>query len=265
MKRGSIRNWVAACTVAALACTAAAQHAGDVWLGRSAAGELRLSPRGFVPEENYVSLNEVNGPLFFGWTDNNPGFDRLVDPEPASDVWPLQAGCNIWLEAVAIDPAFRLIDGGFGIVDEPGEDTQLGGASLHVHNTWHIDRNDADFDHDQCVWHATFVLRDDGSTDYAESRTFTFNFTSVPWGPLQEPPSYADGDFDDDLAVTWADFEALAVCLNGPERFAAPDDPAVTLCEVECVNAFDFGTTAAEIDLDVDLADAAEFQVAYGM
>lgn len=238
-----------------------AQHAGDVWVGRSAAGQVKLSPLGFTPERNYASLGWSAG--LPGWTNNSPGFDRITNPEPPNDVYVLHPGCAIWLELVAADPAFKLIDGDWEIIDQPGETTFLGGSTLHVHNTWWIDRQDPGYDADQCVWRSTWRLHDTGGTAYTPSETFTFNFANVPWGPRRVPPVYAAGDFEPDGDVDVTDFAAIAECLNGPDAFTAPDNPAITLCEVDCVNAFDFGLSLAEVDLDVDLADFATFQTAF--
>ena len=239
------------------------QHAGDVWIGRSAAGQLKLSPLGLDPTRNYLKLNPVSGPIFWGWTSNAPGFDHITSDTPAYDVYVLQPGCQIWLEAVFIDAALRLIDNAFEIIDEPGESTYLGDHTLHVHDTWHINSQDPAYDPNQCVWRATFILRDAGSAGYDTSAEFTLMFTSVPWGPRESPPIWADGDFDRDDYVALDDFAALAECMNGPDSYCVPADPAITTCEVECVNAFDFGASLDEVDLDVDLLDFAEFQTLF--
>ncbi|MCP4592161.1 MAG: hypothetical protein GY842_15610 [bacterium] len=228
---------------------ARAQHGGDVWVGRSAAGQLKVSPAGFVPEDNYAPLAEVNGPLLWGWSDNDPGFDHITADDPGNDALQLQAGAEIWLEVVAMDPALRMLDAGFQLLDSPGDATFLGDQGLHVHNTWHIDSLDVDYDPEQCVWEATFILRDEGGTGYAASEPFTFHgLTNIPLIDL-------DGDFDDDGDIDADDHAALPVCVAGPGVIPAPDDPSVTTCEVECLNAFDF-----DDDRDVDLRDFAEYQ-----
>jgi hypothetical protein len=229
-----------------------AQHQGDVWIGRSAAGQLKLHPQSNVPEDNYQELAEVNGPILWGWSDNDPGFDRVASDDPNNDIFRLESGAQIWLEIVSIDPAFRLIDGGFNILDEPGEATFLGTNTLHVHNTWNINSLDPAYDPEQCTWQVTFILRDLGSTGYAASEPFTFNaFTSVELQDLE-------GDFDDDADVDWVDFEASVECLDGAGLIPNPDNPAITTCEVECLNGFDFDN-----DRDVDVVDFAEFQVSF--
>jgi hypothetical protein len=238
---------------------ACAQHAGDVWVARDSLGQLKVAPSGFQPNQSYASLGPANGPIFFGWADNDPGFDRLVAPDPNSDTWSLESGVQVWLEVVAVEPAFQLIDAGWNYLDTPGEDTLLGNANLHVHNTLLIDSTHPQYNPNQCVWDATFFLRDEGSTSYADSLPFTFHFTNVPWGPGQTPPSLPTGDFDGSATVDAEDYPACEICLAGPDVRPAPDDPAITTCEVDCANAFDF-----DVDLDVDLSDLAAFQAAFG-
>lgn len=243
---------LAIATTAMAATHASAQHTGDVWIGVDSNGQLAASAGAFVPADNYAYLVPVSG-LLHGWSDDAPGFDHVVTP--ADGLAPMQSGANIWLEVVELDPAFRVIDDAFQILDAPGDDTQLGDHTLHQHDTWHINSSDAAYDPDRCVWHATFVLRDDGSTGYATSDPLTFNFTNVPVRPEGTP---ADGDFDLDMDVDWDDYRAFAVCLFGPAELPQPDEPAVTTCEVECLNAFDF-----DDDRDVDLQDFAAFQTVF--
>ncbi|MCP4246981.1 MAG: hypothetical protein GY778_08015 [bacterium] len=227
---------------------ARAEHHADVWVGRSAAGQLNISPVGFVPEDHFAYLLPSSG-LLNGWVDNDPGFDGLADPDPPNDIFPLEPGTEVWLELIAVDPAFRLIDAATAeIIDLPGEATELGGHTLHVHNFWHINSDDPAFDPQQCIWHASFFLRDEGSTSYASSEALDFAFTNVP-------PEDWDGDFDDDSDVDLTDHEALNECLFGPDQVPAPDDPAITTCPIECLNGFDF-----DDDRDVDLEDYAEMQ-----
>ncbi|MFH1416712.1 MAG: hypothetical protein ABII12_00280 [Planctomycetota bacterium] len=165
---------------------AAAEHEHDVWIGRSGTGQLKISPSGFVPEDHGHALVPVNGPLLFGWTDNDPGFDAVSTDDLPNDIYVLQPGAEIWLELVAIDPALRLIDNGFQVIDEPGESTLLGDETLHVHNTWHIDSTHPAYNPDQYLWHATFVLRDDGSTNYATSEPLVFSFINCTPGYVEE-------------------------------------------------------------------------------
>jgi hypothetical protein len=230
--------------------SARGQHQGDVWIGVTPGGQLAVSTYGFVPADNYAALDPVDG-LIKGWSDSDPGFDRVV---AVPDVDPLASGAAIWLEVVSADPAFQVIDDAFQFLHDPGDDTLLGGSNLHEHLTWHINNQDPAFDPTQCVWHATFVLRDDGTTGYATSEPLEFSFSTEPVRAAGIP---ADGDFDGDGTIADADFAALAACLDGggPLGIPQPDAPGVTTCEVACVNAFDF-----DDDRDVDLRDAAAMQ-----
>jgi len=230
--------------------TAQAQHVGDIVVGQSAAGQLKIHPDFFVPGDNYAYLAPVVPPLQ-GWGDDDPGFDHATVGDPANDIYPLQPGAQIRLMVVSCDPAFRLIDGGFQFLDQPGEQTYLGNQNLHIHNIWNINSDDPQYDPAQCVWHFACVLFDTGSTGYATSEPLSFSFTNVP---LRE----ADGDFDQDDGVDLADADAFYECLNGPDVLPAPDDPDVADCEVECLNAFDF-----DEDRDIDLEDQAVFQRVY--
>lgn len=228
-----------------------AQHTGDVWVGRSAANQVAISPRGFVPAMSYHFLSPVSG-LLHGWTDDDPGFDHITAADPNNDLLVLQNGAQLWLEIVSLDGALRLIDSAFNILDTPGQTTYLGGYNLHVHNTWHINSDDPAYDPDQCVWHMTVVLRDTGGTSYGASLPHTFSFTNVPVRPPVEP---ATGDFDGSGGADPADWLALATCYSAPGARPAPSDPATTTCEVTCLNAFDFDN-----DQDLDLSDVASFQ-----
>ena len=187
-------------------------------------GKLKISPSGYVPEDNYYTLTEVNGPIFWGWSDNSPGFDRITAAEPENDVYTLESGAEIWLEVVEMDMALRMIDGSFNIIQAPEDETYLGDHTLHVHNTWNIDSTNPNYDPEYCVWMATFILKDKGSTNYAESEPFTFNaITNVALQDLS-------GDFDDDGDVDIDDHDAIVVCLSGPEQLPQPDDSSVTTC-----------------------------------
>ncbi|HNO79162.1 MAG TPA: hypothetical protein PKN33_14010 [Phycisphaerae bacterium] len=227
---------------------ASAQHTGDVIIGINSNGQLAINPTGFVPDDNYFTL-PVGGVFFPGWADSSPGFDHLVTAQPQDDIYPMQSGASIHLEVVGVDPAFQLVVLGNPpqFLDTPGESTFLGDHTLHEHLTFHINSDSPDYDPDQCVWHASFLLYDVGSTTYADSQPFTFQFTNID---LRD----ADGDFDEDADIDSDDFAALAACLQGPNETPTPSDPQVGTCEVECINAFDF-----DEDFDVDLEDYAAF------
>ena len=229
-----------------------AEHEGDIWVGRSASGQLKIDPQGYTPADSYTYLPAISG-LFNGWGDNDPGFDHLTADDPANGVFPLESGAEIWLEVVTIDAAFRMIVPGspFVYLDSPGDETLLGNHTLHIHNNWHINSDDPGYDPDQCVWHGTFLLRDDGGTGYDTSEPFAMSFTNVELQDL-------DGDFDDDDDVDYDDLAALNECLAGPGVLPDPNNPSITECEVECLNAFDF-----DDDRDVDLNDVGQFQAAF--
>ena len=227
------------------------QHAGDVWVGRTSAGRLTVSPQGYVPKDNYSQLGGVNGPFFWGWSDDDPGFDRVVSSEPDDNVYPLAPGASIWLELIDVDPAFMLIGDGFDIVDEPGESTYLGDHQLHEHPTWVIDSRHDEYDPDRCTWYATFVLHDHGA-GYASSKPLAFGFANV---------SVADrdfGDYDNDGDVDRVDHDRFAEGMSGPGL--RPDEAWDDIdCEVEYVISFD-----CDGDRDLDLIDFAMFQNLYG-
>lgn len=226
---------------------ASAQHAGDVFVGRNQAGQLKVA--GFATEAEYAPLLPVSG-ILQGWSDNDPGFDRVLQAEPSDDLYPLANGASIWLRLVDVDPALRAIDASFAVIDNPGEQTFLGNQTLHTHLTWHVNSQHPAFDPEQCVWRATFVLRDTGATGYAESAPFVLNFSIVPLRP-------ADGDFEEDQDVDFEDHAALVDCRHGPDTVPAPT--VASDCEVDCINAFDFDS-----DGDVDLGDVAVFQAVFG-
>lgn len=229
-----------------------AQHQGDVIVGVTSSGTLSVDTNGFVPDVNYVAL-PVGGVFFPGWADSSPGFDHLVNAEPENDIYPLASGASICLEIVQVDPAFQVVVLGNPpqFLSQPGESTLLGDQSLHEHLTFHINADSLDYEVDQCVWHATFFLRDEGSTGYDDSMPLAFRFTNVPL-------EAADGDFNGDLTVDLEDYEAFAECLAGPNQTPSPNDPLLTTCEVDCINAFDF-----DGDLDVDLEDYAEIAIRF--
>jgi len=155
---------------------ALAQHAGDVFPARTAAGQLTWG--GFQPDINVVVLPPVTG-LFEGWADNDPGFDRLIAPDPENDLFPLEPGAQIRIEAIQFDTGFRAISPSFVIIDEPGERILLGNQNLHIHLTWHINSEAPGFDPMRTVWQATCKFVDTGSTGYSDSVPFTFRFANV--------------------------------------------------------------------------------------
>lgn len=195
---------------------AGAQHVGDVWVGRTAAGQLDVG--GFADAGVGKYLAPSSG-LFPGWSDNDPGFDRLITDDPDNDLFMLAAGAQIRLEVVAFDPAFRAVDTSFNLLDMPGEQTLLGTSSLHTHLTWNINVNDPQFDPDEYLWEATFRLLDTGATGYAPSNDVTLKFTNVDVLP---------GDVNGDDMVDMLDISGFIALLFDDtlatrEQWAAAD------------------------------------------
>jgi hypothetical protein len=230
----------------------AAQHTTDLWIGQSG-GRLALHPGGLIPDRVYLPLDPVDT-FLRGWSGNDPGFDAA--PGIAGGVAPLGAGAGVYLRVVVLDPGLFVIGNSFEVLEFPGDETRLGGNTLHVHLTWFIDRDDPWFDPEQCVWEGTFRLLDFGTTFYQQSQPFTLLFSNVQvrGGGFPPTPMQATGDFDDNGNIDLDDYAALAVCVGTPGERPAPNDPDITTCEVECYNAFDF-----DDDFDVDLKDFAAF------
>lgn len=200
-----IRTFINAAVIAALSVsTAFAQHVGDVVVGRTAAGRLTIG--GFSPDDNIVVLPPVSG-LFNGWSDNNPGFDRLVTSEPENDFYTLGSGVQVRIEVVSVDPAFMAVSSSFVVIDDPGERIILGGSTLHAHLTWLINSNEPDFDPLKVLWQATFRLVDTGSTAYTASEPFTFYFANT---------ACDRGDCNGDLVKDALDVQAFVDIVLNP-------------------------------------------------
>lgn len=218
------------------------QHNVDVWPGRTSSGRLNI---GGLDLSQLIPLLPTSG-LINGWANNDPGFDRIVVSQPANNLFPMAAGAEISLRIVAADPGFRVIDNSFEVIQFPGEETFLGDNMLHVHVTWHVDADDPEFDPLQCEWDATFILVDDGSTNYQDSAPFTLMFTLSFTG---QP----DGDFNDNGYVDLEDTGLFGDCMTGP---LTPTGPT---CRSVCLGVFDF-----EGDRDLDLRDYARLQADFG-
>lgn len=255
--RGMMSNAFQFIALLATAAPLAAQHTTDFLVGQSG-GQVAISPLGAVPGMVYHPLLRIDeGSFLRGWSHNNPGFDRVVSP--AGGVSALPNGVSIGLEVDSLTPALLIIDASFNILESPGDSTILGGPNLHVHPTWFVDEDDPAFDQNRCVWVAALILFDNNSL-LEDSQTFTVLLTNVSVRGGGFPPQNipASGDFSGDGLVGPADHAALVECMNGPERRPEPNDPTITTCEVHCHNAHDF-----DDDLDIDLLDFAEFQVAF--
>lgn len=186
-----------------LTASAAAQHSGDVWVGRTADGQLTLG--GFDPDTGVTILPAVDG-LLKGWSDNSRGFDRVVVADAEQDLYPLESGAQIWLRILAIDPALQLIDKSFQILDTPGDETLLGDWLLHEHPTWLINRISDAYDPEQVFWTVTLVLEDRGGTGYADSPEFTMIFY----------PDCHIGDINADGDVDTFDIDAFIAIVSDP-------------------------------------------------
>lgn len=184
-----------------------AQHAGDIFVGRSAANQMKYGPNGFVPDEptNVVLLPPTSG-LFNGWSDSNPGFDRVVTAVPELDLYTMASGANIYLEIVTIEPAFQIYDTSLNLFDQPGQRPRLGNNALHRHLTWFINSQHPQFDPNKRVWTCTFKFVDLGSTGYSASAPFVMRFANAC------NPS----DFNADGRVDGADVQAFVRTLFNP-------------------------------------------------
>ena len=207
---------------------------GDgVHIGRSAGGTLMVDVES-VFTYPILLLPIAPGGLFVGWSGINPGFTDTLDADVDPDILPLEPGSQIFLEVIHFDPAMVVIDGAFQTLVNPGDSSFVGDSGFDTHPLYLVDMNDPQFDSQQSVWEATFLLRDEGTTGYAPSGPVTLRFIIHPL------PS----DFNEDGLVNTTDYTALESCL------AAPNTLPVNAC------------TFADIDRDqdVDLADFAILQ-----
>jgi hypothetical protein len=184
------RIWLAGILVATAVLGASApaalaqhHHEGDMVVGRTGEGQLRIE---FDFDEARV-LPGVNGVLI-GWALDDPGFDHLAADEPSEDFYMLADGAQVRFEVVAFSPAFKAWTPGFAdVLDAPGNSHVFpNGNLLHGHLDWHIDSTDVAFDPAQTEWPAQFRLIDEGTTGYTPSPVYALRFTNVP-----EPMSLA--------------------------------------------------------------------------
>lgn len=170
MMRGR-RIWSGVLSLAA-AGPVAAQHEGDLEVGVDADGQLGA-----------VFAQDAPSPLYpfeefglSGWLGVEPGFESLVKPE--ADLFPLEEGCEIWLEVQSLDAALRVFDRGLNEVGV-GDRLLLGGSDLHTHAYWFIDADDPAYDANQDAWSGAFALVDTGTTGYTASDAITLQFTTA--------------------------------------------------------------------------------------
>lgn len=244
--------WAVVVSSMMAAPTVLAQHHHDIWVGRSAQGQLKIDTVcdpdcGFDPDDEITILlpDELEG-----FSSNSPGFDRVTADQPADDIHTLAAGAEIWLQIhsnvpepgiwdLDISPALFVIDPlsfTFYPYEQGGvvhREVYLGTYQLHRHVIWFLDAADPAYDAGQCVWNMTVRLIDKGTTAYGPSEPFTLRFALHPPVP---------GDFDCDGDVDEDDLALFETCHSGP---------AIRLTD-EC-KQFD-------IDGDRD-ADAADFAI----
>jgi hypothetical protein len=234
----------------------------DIIVAANESGQLTVT--GFDPDDEIVILPPVSG-ILVGWSDNEPGFDHLVRPQPNAGLFPLSVGTNISLEIISIDQAFRMIDSGFQVVDEPGAVFFLGTELLHTHPIWHIDSNDPDFDDLRTLWRVTFVLFDEGSTGYSDSEPLVMRFANV---------ECSTGDLNDDGLANKNDYQFFQEVLEHPEsatheaRCAADCDLDGLVTEDDvpaCMALMGVGGAFGDFDADgdVDLIDFGQFQLCF--
>ncbi len=228
-------------------------HEAHMLVGRTAEGQLTWHRADGVPNEALTVLEEIppGGPLE-GFSASIPGFSDVVIASPEHDVYPLEAGADVWMEQLDVDPALLQIQTpSFLIINflAPPE-MRIGGPGSHAHPIWLIDTTDPAFEPDQCVWVVTFILKDKGATDYADSEPLMFAF-SAGFAPC--PADYdCDNDVDSD------DFELFAACATGP---ALPYDPE-NLPPACAAEPDDEEIIAPDLDRDgdVDQRDFSLFQ-----
>ncbi len=201
--------------LAAVAFPAAAQHDGDIAVGRSAAGQLKykaydLQHPCFDPGLGVGLLTPIPDPPAepTSWRSTTPGFDANFAADPALDYYPLEPGASIYLVAAEdLEPAFRVQYLSLQM-QNAGDSLPLGSYVLHRHLTWIVDCNHPEYDPLRTLWYGTFIFEDRGSTNYADSEPFTVRMSIVECEP---------GDVDGDGEVGFADINPFVVTLIDPE------------------------------------------------
>ena len=218
-----------AISVCSVSASADDPHEGDLWLAVSAAGQLKLSPLGFHPDEHVVVL-EAGGPWYPGWSDTHPGFDQVAGDDPEHDCYVIGPGAVIELEVVDLDPAL-VVWYGFTRI-EPGQRQELGSTpgEIHMHLNWNINSDEPDFDALRAHWRATLRLVDTGSAGYADSEDFTLIFSNV---------ACLLGDVNGDAVLNAFDIDPFVVTLADPEAASAEARCASDANLDGVLNAFD--------------------------
>jgi len=217
-----------------IATPALAQHEGDIGVGRNALGQLRLRP--FTPggppcfdPALHVGHLEYN-PGTNEWLSDEPGWDANFEAVPEIDYYPLQPGAVIRLVAVSdpLPPFYvRYLS---QIIRHAGDYITLGSYNLHRHTIFGVDGNDPAFDPLRTLWYGTFILRDVGSTGYADSQPFVLRMAIVECEP---------GDVNEDGLVNSFDIDAFVAVLTDPAG-ATPEQRCAADADLNgIVNAFD--------------------------
>lgn len=194
MKRSAVSAVVG--LMASALCTAHVQaqghvHAGDFIVGVSGGPLPQLKLEGdpdILSGLEAIELPPIDPPssgVFEGWVGQEPGFDHLVEPEPAEDFYPMNTGADLRLVGIDLDAALYVRAPAIGspVVISPTPtlgSLRLGDELLHTHAIWHVDVLAPGYNPLQTVWSGTFKLADLGSTGYADSDPFTLTFTTVP-------------------------------------------------------------------------------------
>lgn len=227
LKTSAPGRFTIALAVAALVAdrSFAGQDEGDIFPARTSAGQLTFT--GFDPANEIVLLPYSE--FFNVWSLDEPGFDALGMDVPEEDLYTLESGVQVRIEAVSLDPAFYAASDK-GIIEQPGDRLILGGANLHIHLNWIVSGNDPGFDPLKVLWRATFKLVDTGSTGYADSEPFTFHFAIVDCtrGDCDESGTIDAGDIQKFVDTVLDPVSATAEdrCRADTDRdgYATPDD-----------------------------------------
>ncbi len=211
MKQG---RWIAAICVAAIAIGVAgsviaggSQHR-DIFVGKTKASALSNGEVLSLRDENdaVLFLSEVDG-ILKGWADNNPGWNA-ADGSAAGEE-PMSQGAQLFFEVSGFDGAFKAYDQVFNILHDDGDMGELGGHDLHVHYTWHVDTQDAEFDADRVGWTGAYEIVDLGTTEYG----------AAPHAVFFRPEACAsviEGDVDQDGIVSPLDIQAFWSVVADP-------------------------------------------------
>jgi len=228
--------------------SALAQHAGDVAVGRSAAGQLKVKPfdpngtPSFDPSRGVGLLTQIPDPPAppESYRASNPGFDANFPGDPNNDYYALDDGASIRLVAYAdMQPAFS-VKYSTQTIYHAGDWITLGSSVLHRHPVFIVDCNDPAFDPVRTLWWGTFILCDVGGTAYADSEPFTLRFSIVQCTP---------GDMNGDGRVTFADIDPFVAALSPTATLAqrcaadANRNGYVTFADIDPFVAL-IGTTA---------------------